>query len=231
MRSRLLRLHRVWLEKLLAPADDPRVSFADGYEKQRTLLAKVRQAQEKAAVSKTLLLDRTAELLDRLPELEEQARQSLLDKREDKARAALQLRKVTAGEVRELVQKTQEVSADERALSLVDERLASKMEALAARREAIEARYSTAEAQVRIQETLTGASEELSELGVELDRAEQRAEQLKASVALDQMAALSEIVSPEGGSRGNEVREESQAAELLDVEEDLAALKRQLGLT
>ncbi|MCH8185737.1 MAG: PspA/IM30 family protein, partial [Chloroflexi bacterium] len=41
---RLTLIIKVWMNKLLAPAQDPRQVFADAYQRQQATLLKVRQA-------------------------------------------------------------------------------------------------------------------------------------------------------------------------------------------
>ena len=62
---------------------------------------------------------------------------------------------------------------EERALELVEQRLAAQIEAFFARQEVLEARYTTAEAEVRVGEVMGGVSEELADLTRALERAEQ----------------------------------------------------------
>ena len=52
----------------------------------------------------------------------------------------------------------------------------------------IKAQYTAAEAQVRIKENLTGISEEMADVGVAMNKAEDKTEQMKAKAqALDEM--------------------------------------------
>jgi phage shock protein A len=52
----------------------------------------------------------------------------------------------------------------------------------------IKAQYTAAEAQVRIKENLTGISEEMTDVGVAMNKAEDKTEQMKAKAqALDEM--------------------------------------------
>jgi len=62
------------------------------------------------------------------------------------------------------------------------------VEAFRAKKEAIKAEYSAAEAQVRLAESLTGISEEMADVGLAVEQAEERTENMKArSAALDEL--------------------------------------------
>ena len=139
-----------------APRRPPQ-SLRAVYQRQGELLAKVRVAQANVGASKRQLDAKAAEARDKLPQLEEQARQALRGGREDLARFALQLRQVAVEGIANLEQQVGQLEHEGRTLSLVEHRLATEIEAFFARREVIEARYSTAEAHVHITEALSGA--------------------------------------------------------------------------
>ena len=92
----------------------------------------------------------------------------------------------------------------------------------------IKAQYTAAEAQVRIKESITGISEEMADVGMAMNRAEDKTEQMKAkSQALDEMlesGTLTDYTSSDPGS--DEIERELQKASLNgSVEQELAKLK------
>jgi phage shock protein A len=92
----------------------------------------------------------------------------------------------------------------------------------------IKAQYTAAEAQVRIKESITGISEEMADVGMAMNRAEDKTEQMKAkSQALDEMlesGTLTDYTSSDAGS--DEIERELQKASLNgSVEQELAKLK------
>ena len=56
-----------WLKGLAAPAEDPRLAYADASQRHRELMGKVRRAREKLAASKTDLETRLTEAKSRQP--------------------------------------------------------------------------------------------------------------------------------------------------------------------
>ena len=73
-------------------------------------------------------------------------------------------------------------------LEQTEKRLSAKVEEFRSKKEVIKAEYTAADAQVRIKENLTGISEEMADVGVAMNKAEDKTEQMKAKAqALDEM--------------------------------------------
>ena len=225
-----MRILRRWLNAFLAPAPDPRQTFASAYQRQRELLARVQGALAEIGASKAKLDAKGVEVREKLPQMEEQARRSLIAGREDLARLALQRRQVATIELQSLERQVREVEQEEGRLSIMEQRLAMQIEAFHAQLEVIAARYSAAEAQVRMQEVLTGISEELADLGTALQQAEEKTEHMQARAsAIDQLVEAGVLEMP-GLAAGDAF--ERQLAQLdvgRAVEDQLAALKREVG--
>ncbi len=234
MRSILRRIRlilRSMAHALLASAEDPRQTFAVAHHRQQQMLEKVRQAQSKLRSAKQQLIAKSEAATDKLPQLEEQARQALVEGREDLARYALRLRLLVEEELETLGGQISQVDEEDRAMSLVEQRLMAQIQAVAARQELLEAQYSTAEAQVQVHEALGGVSEELDGLGDALEKAEQRTERMQARAsALDRLvdAGVLDVPVEAGGDWPSLSATEDQTSEV--VEERLAALKRRAAL-
>lgn len=228
--GRLILLLKTPLNALFAPAPDPRQTFANAYQRQREVLLKVRQALADIAASKSRLEAKTTETKAKLPQLEEEARGTLIAGREDLARLALQRRQVAAVALKTLEQQVREVEQEEQRLSMVEQRLATQIEAFFARQEIIAARYSAAEAQVRINEALTGVSQELTDLGLALEQAEQKTEHMQArATAIDRLVETGVLETPVLPAGDSVERQLAQIDVAQEVEDQLAALKHQIG--
>jgi phage shock protein A len=211
----------------LAPAPDPRVTNLTSHQKQRALLDQVVRAGQEVTAAK-LRLEATAEAVrQKLPAMEEQARQELRSGNEAMARLALQRREVVAHELRTLERQLAEVEKEESALAVIEQRLAGQIEAFAARQEVVKARYSAAEAQVRINEAMTGVSQDFAELTATLHRAEQTTSDMEArATAIDRLVhdGDMETIGFAAGSDAIDARYETLGADE-DVERRLRALK------
>ncbi|MCH7574976.1 MAG: PspA/IM30 family protein [Candidatus Marinimicrobia bacterium] len=220
-------LLKVWLKAIMAPAEDPRQSST--YERQRELLAKVQKALIDIAETKSRLETKTVEVRKKLPRLKKRALAALTDGREDLARLVLQRRQIAVVELQTLEEQVQEIEQEEQRLSLTEQRLATQIEAFYARLEVIMARYSAAEAQVRINEALSGVSEELADLGRALEVAEQKTDHMQARAsAIDRLVEEGILEVPTAHTSSDVERQLAQIDVAQDVEEQLAALKRQL---
>jgi phage shock protein A len=181
--GRLIYKLKKSLNALMAPAEDPRQTYTRTWEKQRALLARVQQSLVEITAVKKRLEVKAVDVRSRMPEIEEQARQSLRDGREDMARLALQRYEMVATELKQLEGQMRDIEQEEHRLRLTEGRLSAQIEAFYTRLDLIAARFSAAEAQVEINEALTGVSEELAELGRAMEQAERKSEYMQARAA------------------------------------------------
>lgn len=212
----------------LAPAPDPRVTHQTSHQKQRALLNQVIKAGHEVTAAKQRLRTAAEAVRQKLPAMEEQARQELRAGHEAMARLALQRRQVVAHELAILERQLSEVEKEEVALAIIEQRLSGQIEAFAARQEVVKARYSAAEAQVRINEAVTGVSQDFAELTSALQRAEQTTEDMQArATAIDRLVSEGDLESIgfAAGSDAIDARFESLGADE-DVERRLDALKQ-----
>jgi phage shock protein A len=208
----------------LDAAEDPRETLEYAYTRQQELLRQVKQGLIDVATSRKQLEGQAAKLQARVPQLEEQARRALAAGREDLARMALQRKQTSLTELAGLETQLAEVAAEERKLTQAEAQFAMRVDAFRTRRETLGARYTAAEAQVRIHESLSGVSGEFSELGLSLDRAEEKIERMKARAsAIDALIETGVLNLPGGGDAVE--RELREVASAQAVEAELAALK------
>lgn len=228
--SRMTTLIKTKINTLLERAEDPRETLEYSYERQLEMLRKVKQGLVEVTTSKRRLELQAEKLRQKLPQLDDQARRALAAGREDLARVALQRKQVALAELEGLEEQIAAVEQEQQKLTLAEQRLAAKMEAFRTRKEVVAARYSAAEAQVRIGEALSGLSEEMADVGLALERAEAKTERLQARAsAIDELVesgVLEDLSLPSGDVVERELRQIGAAQK---VEEELEALKRQLG--
>lgn len=109
-------------------------------------------------------------------------------------------------------------------------RLQAKVDAFRTRKETIKATYSAAEAQTRINEAFTGISEEMSDVGMAIQRAEDKTLQLQARAsAVDELLASGALEDPTGSVGSDLDRELDALSSGASVENELAAMKAQLS--
>jgi phage shock protein A len=101
------------------------------------------------------------------------------------------------------------------------------VEAFRTKKETIKAEYSAADAQVKITESVTGISEEMADVGLAVQRAEEKTENMKArSAALDELLDSGTL---EDYSGGDEIEKElAKVKAKSTVDNDLARMKSEM---
>lgn len=225
---RFVRGLKKGLDDMMAPAEDPRQTYAYTVERQRELLTKVQRALADIGATKKRLEGCTAEVRAKLHLLENRARQSLRQGNEGQARLALQRYQLAAAELERLERQVRETELEEQRLWMTEQRLSAQLEAFYARQDLIAARYSAAEAQVQIGEALTGVSEELAELSRAMETAERKSEHMEArAAAIDRLVDEGFLELPAVEGIGDEPLLPSGLD--ADVERHLQELKRELS--
>src|SRR6202030_1943508 len=119
---------------------------------------------------------------------------------------------------------------DEEKLTAASQRLQSKVEAFRTQKETIKAAYTAAEAQTRIGEAVTGISEEMGDVGMAVQRAQDKTEQMQARAgALDELMASGALQDATVPGGRDDVQSQLDALTAgHDVDDELARMKAQL---
>ena len=121
------------------------------------------------------------------------------------------------------------LQAEEEKLTLAAQRLQAKVEAFRTKKETIKASYTAAEAQTRIGEAFSGISEEMSDVGMAVQRAEDKTAAMQARAgAIDELLASGALDDPTGIAKDDITAELDRLASTSDVELELARMKREL---
>ncbi len=168
------------ISRLLDKAEDPSETLDYGYQKQVELLQNVKKGIADVVTSKKRLQMQSTKLEQSVVKLDTQARQAMSQGREDLARAALERKTVAQTELQSLDTQIQELENQQEQLTANEKKLRTKIETFRTKKEVIKAQYSAAEAQVKISEAANGVGEEMADLGLAIQRAEDKTEQMKA---------------------------------------------------
>ncbi|WP_314245409.1 PspA/IM30 family protein [Streptomyces kutzneri] len=227
---RIAGLFRVKANKALDKAEDPREVLDYSYEQQREMLQRVRRGVADVATSRKRVELQVSQLHQSAEKLQGQAEQALAADREDLAREALTRRTAVGAQITELEGQEASLKEQEEKLTLATQRLEAKVDAFRTRKETIKATYTAAEAQTSITEAVTGIGEELGDVGLAMQRAQDKTEQLQARAgALDELIAsgvLEDATLPAGRDDVQAELERVTAGQ--DVETELARMKAQL---
>jgi phage shock protein A len=210
---------------ILDKHEDPREALEYSFVKQRELLNKLRRDMAEVITAKKRLEIQKARLWDNIRTLDDQAARAVDQDKEDLAKLALQRKNANMLQLQELNKQITEMQQEQDKLEDTEKRLSTKVEEFRSKKEIIKAQYTAAEAQVRIKENVTGISEEMTDVGMALDRAEDKTEKMKAkSQALDDMidsGSLTDYTSDK-----DDIEKELEESSIKDsVDQELAKLK------
>ncbi len=210
---------------LLDMYEDPREALDYSHTKQLELMNKLRRSLAEVITSRKRLEMQKSKLWDNIRLLDEQARRALEADREDLAKLALERKNANLLQIQNLDKQISDMKQEEEKLEETSKRLAIKVEEFKSKKEVIKAQYSAAEAQVKIKESVTGISEEMADVGMAMNRAEDKAEKMKAkSEALDDMINSGTLT--DYTSNKDEIERELEKITVQgSVEEELAKLK------
>src|SRR5947208_4358345 len=217
--------------KMLDKAEDRRETLDYSYGKQLEMVQKVRRGLADVATSRKRLELQATQLKASSDKLEQQARTAVGVGKEDLAREALNRRAGVQGQLEGIDQQRAALQAEEDKLTVALQRLQAKVEAFRTKKETIKATYTAAEAQTKIGEAVSGISQEMGDVGMAMQRAEDRTQQMQARAgAIDELissGALDDASQPLGGH--DDIQAElDRAGASSNVELELAKLKAEL---
>ncbi len=230
--GRMSTVVKAKVSKLLDRAEDPAETLDYSYEKQLEQLQNVKKGIADVVTAKKRLQMQESTLQQQLVKLDTQARQALASGKEDLARMALERKNVAQTELQSLDTQVTELEAQQQKLTDSEQKLRAKIEAFRTKKEVIKAQYSAAEAQVRISEAATGVGEEMADVGLAMQRAVDKTENMKARAdavqELEAAGAFDDVTAlgPGEDDIDKQLKELSSSSA---VDDDLAKMKAELG--
>ncbi|HEY3682834.1 MAG TPA: PspA/IM30 family protein [Streptosporangiaceae bacterium] len=227
--KRLSMIFRAKADKALDKMEDPRETLDYSYQRQLELLQKVRRGVADVATSRKRVELQIQQLEGQSTKLEAQGRQALGAGREDLAREALTRRSGLQNQIADLRTQYESLQGEEEKLTLASQRLQAKVDSFRTKKETIKATYTAAEAQTRINEAFSGISEEMGDVGMAIQRAEDKTATMQARAgAIDDLLA-SGALDDLSGPRDDIQAELDRMGAGSDVELELQRLKGEVG--
>jgi phage shock protein A len=230
--GRMSTVIKAKISRMLDRAEDPGETLDYGYQKQVEMLQNVKKGIADVVTAKKRLQMQSSKLEQQVVKLDTQARQALSQGREDLARAALERKTLAQTELQSLDQQVKELEQQQEQLTANEQKLRTKIEAFRTKKEVIKAQYSAAEAQVKISEAAHGVGEEMADLGLAMQRAEDKTEQMRARAsAVEELEAAGTFdditqLGPGEDDIDRQLRELTGGAQ---VDDELAKMKAELG--
>jgi phage shock protein A len=227
--KRLSLIFKAKASKVLDRAEDPRETLDYSYQKQLEMLQKIRRGLADVATSRKRTELQAQQLAASADMLQQQAATAVAAGREDLAREALTRRSAAQQQLTDLAQQQTTLQGEQDKLEAASQRLQAKVEAFRSRKEMIKASYTAAEAETRVGEAVSGISEEMGDVGLAMQRAEDKTAQLQARAgAIDELLASGALEDATGSTKDDIQVELERMSSKSDVESELAKLKSAL---
>ena len=228
--QRFATIFKAKATKAIDRMEDPRETLDYSYQRQMEMLQKVKRGLLDVATSRKRLELQGEQLQGKAATLHEQAKQAMAAGREDLAREALSRRAAIEPEMESLKTQHAQLQAEEAKLTEASKRLSAHLEAFRTRKETIKATYTAAEAQTKIGEAVSGISEEMGDVGLAIQRAEDKTANMQARAgAVDELlasGALDDVTASPGGDIQAQLDALTAGS---SVDAELAKMKAELG--
>src|SRR3954469_75387 len=227
--SRLSLIFKAKFSKALDRAENPNETLDYSYEAQLRQLQNVKRGIADVTTAKKRLELQYTSMQQQVEKLDGQARQALAAGREDLAREALTRKAAVQGQLQDIMTQGQQLEAQQQKLIEGERTLQAKVESFRTQKEVMKAQYSAAEAQVRISEAASGIGNEMADVGLAIERAKDKTQQMEARAsAIDELTtagALDDLT----GSGDHIDRQLQQISQSGQVDDELAKIKAELG--
>ena len=230
--GRMSTVIKAKISKMLDRAEDPGETLDYGYQKQVEMLQNVKKGIADVVTAKKRLQMQSGKLEQQVVKLDTQARQALAQGNEPLARTALERKTLAQTELQTLDTQVKELEGQQEQLTANEQKLRQKIEQFRTKKEVIKAQYSAAEAQVRIGEAASGVGEEMADLGLAMQRAEDKTEQMRARAgAVEELEAAGTFddITQLGPGEDDIDRQLKELTSGAQVDDELAKMKAELG--
>jgi len=230
--GRMSTIVKAKISKLLDRAEDPSETLEYSYQKQIELLQNVKKGIADVVTSKKRLQLQEEQRRQQVVKLDTQARQALAAGNEELARTALERKNVAQTELQSLDSQIAELEQQQEQMTASEQKLRTKIEQFRSKKEVIKAQYSAAEAQVRISEAATGVGEEMADVGLAMQRALDKTENMRARAdAVQELEAAGtfEDLTALGPGEDDIDRQLRQLSSSTEVDAELEKMKAEIG--
>jgi len=189
----------------------------------------VRRALVDIAASKKRLELQEEQFQHTLDHLQDQAKQALAANRDDLAKEALSRKAAAQQQIDQMEPQVQQLTEEEQKLTQTLDALQKRVNDFRTQKETLKAQYTAAKAVSTVDESAAGISKSFNDSGATLQRAQDKIATMQArSGALDELLE-SGVLEDVGGGTDDIQKELDQVGTDAQVDNELAALKAQLG--
>lgn len=215
--------------KALDAAEKPDEMLDLSYEQMLDQITKVRQALVTIAASRKRIELQEQQLQHSVDHLQEQAKTALSLGKEDLAREALARKAAAQAQIDPMEAQHEQLAEQQETLGQTLQALQQRVNTFRTQKEVLKAQYTAASAMTSVDENVAGISSTLGDSGQALQRAQDKIATMQARAgALDELLQ-SGVLEDVGGDTDDIQKELDEAGTSADVENELAALKAQIG--
>jgi phage shock protein A len=232
--GRMSTVVKAKISKMLDKAEDPAETLDYSYQKQLEQLQNVKRGIADIVTAKKRLQMQEEKIQQQVVKLDTQARQALAAGQEDLARTALERKSAAQNELQGLDTQVAQLQQQQEQLTGAEQKLRAKVESFRSQKEVIKAQYSAADAQVRISEAATGVGEQMADVGLAMQRAIDKTENMRARAdavqELEAAGTFDDLTAIGTGSGEDDIDRQLKALSTTSVVDDeLAKMKAELG--
>lgn len=215
--------------KALDAAEKPDEMLDLSYDQMLEQITRVRRGLVDIAASRKQIELQETQLQHSVDHLQDQAKAALAQGREDLAREALSRKAAAQAQIDNMEPQHQQLTEEQEKLEHALAELQQKVNNFRSQKEVLKAQYTAASAMSSVDESVAGISTSVSDSGAALERAQDKIATMQARAgALDEL--LQSGVLEDVGGGGDDIQKElDEVTSSTDVDNELAALKAQLG--
>jgi phage shock protein A len=233
--SRLRNFFSMKANAALDKAEDPGQVMDFSYSKQLEQLQNLKRAIADVVTNEKRLELMQTQTQQQMDKLQQQAMMALQANREDLARVALTRQDGLTAQINTYEQQIAQLHEQEEKLVAMERTISARIEAFRTQKEMVKAQYSAAQASVRVNESVTGISQEMSEMNLAMQRAQDKVLTMQARAnamdsLIDQGALEDQMLLGSGASHDPLDRELNKLSSQQNVEAQLQAMKQQMQL-
>ncbi len=229
--SRFATYIKSLMSSFLDQAEEPSQTLDYSYEQQLEQLQNLKRSLADVATEEKRLELQMAQVQAQVQKLDDQAHEAMAAGREDLARGALERKQSLQQYLTTYAQEIEQLKRQQDKFVDMEQRLTTRVEAFRTQKEMVKAQYGAAQAQVKIQEAATGISEEMADVNLAVQRAQDRALQMQARAnAMDELIQSGTLEEVGPGTQDQIERQLNAISDKAAVDAQLAALKAQMQL-
>jgi phage shock protein A len=230
--SRLSNVFRIRANAALDKAEDPGQVIDYAYSTQIEQLQNLRRSIADVVTNETRVKMLASHIEQQSSKLDQQAVQAVQLEREDLARQALQKKETLLAQLSSYRQQIEQLQEQQERLIVIERQVSARVDAFRTQKDMVKTQYSAAQAQVKIDESITGISEEMTEMNSAMQRAQDKVLSVQARAnAMEILVEQGTLEDPGllgSGSEDTLDHELRQISTQNNVDAQLQAIKQQL---